>query len=62
MLSLADLTSDLSVYDLFGMLGAGGLVVFPAEAKAKAKAEAEAEKLEPRRWLDALAKHNVTIW
>ena len=49
---LSSLCFDLSVYDLFGTLLAGGTLVLPAAA----------EVLEPVAWLRALLEHGVTLW
>lgn len=43
---------DLSVYDLFGVLGTGGtLVLLPEEEKRNAD-----------YWLEQVKKYNITIW
>ncbi|WP_290918571.1 non-ribosomal peptide synthetase/type I polyketide synthase [Halodesulfovibrio sp.] len=52
VLGLANLTFDLSVFDIFGILDAGGTLVFP---------EPEREK-DPVRWLEMLEEHRVSIW
>lgn len=52
VLGLANLTFDLSVFDIFGILDAGGTLVFP---------EPEREK-DPVRWLALLEEHGVSIW
>lgn len=52
VLAVSSLSFDLSVYDIFGILSAGGAVVFP---------EAEREH-DPRHWLELLQAHQVTIW
>ena len=52
VLCLADLTFDLSVWDIFGVLGAGGTLVMPDDRY----------KLEAAHWLDALEQHQVTVW
>lgn len=52
VLGLANLTFDLSVFDIFGILDAGGTLVFP---------EPEREK-DPVRWLDLLEEHGVSVW
>jgi amino acid adenylation domain-containing protein len=51
-LALSALTFDLSVYDVFGLLGAGGAIVIPDAAKRR----------EPAEWLRLLRTHAVTIW
>ena len=43
---------DLSVYDVFGLLGAGGVVVGIAED----------ERRDARRWAELVRTHGVTVW
>ena len=50
--ALSELSFDLSVYDIYGMLSAGGGIVFPEQDKTK----------EPKHWLALLREHKVTIW
>lgn len=52
VLALSSLSFDLSVYDIFGMLSAGGAIVFP---------EVEREH-DPRHWSDLLREQRVTVW
>jgi amino acid adenylation domain-containing protein len=52
VLSLSSLNFDLSVYDIFGLLAAGGTVVMPAAAGAR----------EPSHWLELLHDEKVTLW
>ncbi|HEY5812704.1 MAG TPA: amino acid adenylation domain-containing protein [Terrimicrobiaceae bacterium] len=52
MLALSSLSFDLSVYDIFGSLGAGAAMVIP-------KAESTRD---PSNWADLLNRHKVTIW
>ena len=52
VLALSALHFDLSVYDIFGLLGVGGAVVLP---------EPEAHR-EPARWLTLVREHRVTVW
>ena len=52
VLALSDLTFDLSVYDLFGTLAAGGAVVLP---------EAWARR-DPSRWGELLEAYGVSVW
>lgn len=49
---LAALDFDLSVYDIFGTLAAGGTLVLPDES----------DRREPARWPVLLAEHGVTVW
>ncbi|HML89684.1 MAG TPA: amino acid adenylation domain-containing protein [Methylomusa anaerophila] len=51
-LAISNLNFDLSVYDIFGLHGAGGSIVLPAAADAK----------DPARWLELLAANRVTLW
>ncbi|MFD9098591.1 amino acid adenylation domain-containing protein [Streptomyces collinus] len=52
VLALSALHFDLSVYDVFGLLSAGGALVLPAAS----------EQREPAAWLDLANRHHVTIW
>ena len=52
VLALSSLSFDLSVYDIFGTLAAGGTIVIP-------KASFERE---PTHWAELIMQHNVTIW
>ncbi|RUP03633.1 MAG: amino acid adenylation domain-containing protein [Mycobacterium sp.] len=52
VLAVSQHTFDLSVYNIFGLLGAGGMIVF-AEGGARN---------DPQAWADAIAKHDVTVW
>ncbi|MFF4568533.1 amino acid adenylation domain-containing protein [Streptomyces sp. NPDC001410] len=52
VLALSALNFDLSVYDVFGMLAAGGAVVLPA---------ADAQR-EPAHWAQLVDDHQVTVW
>ncbi|WP_369237444.1 amino acid adenylation domain-containing protein [Streptomyces sp. R21] len=52
VLALSALHFDLSVYDVFGLLAAGGAVVLP---------DASAQR-EPAAWLELVNRHRVTIW
>ena len=52
VLALSNLNFDLSVYDVFGILAAGGTIVMP---------DAEAAR-DPAHWLDLIARHQVTLW
>jgi amino acid adenylation domain-containing protein len=51
-LALSALNFDLSVYDVFGMLAAGGALVIPDPALIKDTAH----------WADLMAEHRVTVW
>lgn len=52
VLALSAITFDLSVYDIFGVLGAGGALVIPGPGKSR----------EPSEWTRLLKDHAVTIW
>jgi amino acid adenylation domain-containing protein len=52
VLGLSSLGFDLSVYDLFGVLGAGGTLVLPSAGR----------ELDPAHWREVAAHHGVTIW
>jgi amino acid adenylation domain-containing protein len=52
MLGLSALNFDLSVYDIFGMLSAGGALVLPEPAAHR----------EPSRWATLVTEHGVTMW
>ncbi|MEN6472957.1 MAG: amino acid adenylation domain-containing protein [Syntrophaceae bacterium] len=51
-LALSNLNFDLSVYDVFGLLAAGGAVVIP---------DAQ-DRQDPAHWSDLLLRHSVTLW
>ena len=50
--ALSSLSFDLSVYDVFGALAAGGTIVIPAADDA----------FDPAHWAAMIARHGVTIW
>ncbi|MGW1167806.1 amino acid adenylation domain-containing protein [Streptomyces sp. NPDC002550] len=52
VLGLSALNFDLSVYDIFGPLSAGGAVVLPGPEDAR----------EPAGWLSLMAEGRVTVW
>ena len=52
VLSLAALSFDLSVHDIFGVMATGGTLVMPDHE----------HKGDPAHWLDLLETHQVTIW
>jgi pyochelin synthetase len=52
VLALTALHHDMSVYDIFGTLAAGGTIVMPDAASRK----------DPAHWSELMLKHNVTIW
>ena len=51
-LALSSLSFDLSVYDIFGMLAAGGSLVLPDHH----------HHLEPAHWLELVDTAGVTVW
>lgn len=52
VLALSSLSFDLSVYDVFGMLAAGGAIVIP---------DADGT-LDPAHWASLILREKVTIW
>lgn len=52
VLALAQLGFDLAVYDLFGLLGAGGAVIYPRAERAT----------DPSHWADCISAQRVTLW
>ncbi|MGH8793948.1 MAG: amino acid adenylation domain-containing protein [Stackebrandtia sp.] len=52
VLALSELSFDLSVYDLFGTLAAGGTIVFPAQEETK----------NPAHWARLVERHGVSVW
>ncbi|HBL29035.1 MAG TPA: hypothetical protein DD490_19545, partial [Acidobacteria bacterium] len=52
VLAVSDLTFDLSVYDIFGLLAAGGRVVLP---------DAELSR-DPGHWTELIHRFHVTLW
>lgn len=52
VLALSSLSFDLSVYDIFGILSAGGTVVVPSSRSVR----------NPQAILDYMLEHGITIW
>ncbi len=52
VLALSALSFDLSVYDIFGLLAAGGTIVIPEPTASR----------EPVRWAELLERHQITLW
>jgi amino acid adenylation domain-containing protein len=52
VLAVSDLSFDLSVYDIFGLLFVGGTIVFPQQLKIK----------DQTYWLELVNKYKVTLW
>lgn len=52
ILAISSLSFDLSVYDIFGTLAAGGTIVIPESSREP----------NPAHWEKAIAENHVTIW
>ncbi|OLT24951.1 hypothetical protein BJF79_44570 [Actinomadura sp. CNU-125] len=52
VLGLSAFSFDLSVHDVFGVMGAGAALVLPAPDRQR----------DPGHWLDLLERHRVTVW
>ncbi len=52
VLGLSALNFDLSVYDIFGLLAAGGTMVLPAAE----------QRIDPAHWVELMQRHRVTVW
>jgi len=52
VLSLSQLSFDLSVFDVFGLLSCGGKIVLPTKD----------EQFEPMLWKKLISKENISIW
>ena len=52
ILAVSSLSFDLSVYDLFGILGSGGTAILPPTTIVP----------EPAQWLELIDREKVTIW
>lgn len=52
VLALSALSFDLSVFDIYGVLGAGGCLVLPDPARQR----------DPQHWLEQAGRHGVTVW
>ena len=52
LLALSNLNFDLSVYDIFGILAAGGTIVLPTENRVK----------DPAHWVELLLSESITLW
>ncbi len=52
VLGLSSLSFDLSVWDIFGLLGAGGAVVLPEPGSER----------DPGHWAMLMERHRVTLW
>ena len=52
VLGLSALNFDLSVYDIFGVLAAGGALVLPSAEL----------RTDPAHWLELMVRYEVTLW
>jgi amino acid adenylation domain-containing protein len=52
VLAVSSLSFDLSVYDIFGVLGCGGTIVLPDAAAGP----------DPAHWVEQMTRHGVTLW
>ncbi|MEV8018134.1 amino acid adenylation domain-containing protein [Streptomyces sp. NPDC086554] len=52
VLGLSSLSFDLSVWDIFGMLAAGGALVLPPSDAGR----------DPESWLQLMRQHRVSVW
>jgi amino acid adenylation domain-containing protein/non-ribosomal peptide synthase protein (TIGR01720 family) len=52
VLALSSLSFDLSVFDIFGVLAAGGAIVMPEREEVR----------DPARWAELVREHGVTVW
>ncbi|MWA16229.1 non-ribosomal peptide synthetase [Streptomyces sp. BA2] len=52
VLALSALSFDLSVFDIYGVPGAGGSLVLPDPTRQR----------DPQHWLEQAGRHGVTVW
>jgi amino acid adenylation domain-containing protein len=52
LLAVSSMSFDMCAYDVFGMLMAGGTVVFPDTSTV----------VNPGHWAETIRNHNITIW
>ncbi|TKC96364.1 non-ribosomal peptide synthetase [Polyangium fumosum] len=52
VLAVSSLSFDLSVYDIFGLLAAGGTIVLPDQER----------RLDPEHWAELVVREGVTLW
>ena len=50
--AISEMTFDLSVYDVFGILSAGGTIVLPEHGISR----------DPDAWIRLMKKHKATVW
>lgn len=52
VLALSQLGFDLSVYDIFGLLGLGGTLIYPHPDRQR----------DPSHWLELMQSNQITVW
>ncbi|ORI16272.1 non-ribosomal peptide synthetase [Rhodococcus sp. 1168] len=52
VLGLSAFSFDLSVFDIFSVLGAGGALVLPDSTRLR----------DPGHWMDVMSRHRITLW
>ncbi|WP_158581589.1 non-ribosomal peptide synthetase [Actinomadura spongiicola] len=52
VLGVSSLSFDLSVFDIFGVLGVGGVLVLPDPTR----------RADPAHWTDLVDEHGITLW
>lgn len=52
VLALSQLGFDLSVYDIFGILGLGGTIIYPQPDRQR----------DPSHWLELMQNQKITVW
>ena len=52
VLALSSLSFDLSVYDIFGTLAAGGTIIIPSASATR----------DPAHWAEVMVQEQVTVW
>ncbi|MFD3156848.1 amino acid adenylation domain-containing protein [Haloimpatiens sp. FM7330] len=52
ILGVSRLCFDLSVYDIFGILSAGGTLIYPSNDRS----------IDPSHWYQLIDKYNITMW
>ncbi|OOM14394.1 tyrocidine synthase 3 [Clostridium saccharobutylicum] len=52
VLSLTNFAHDMSMFDIFGMIMAGGKIILPHEKSIK----------DPMHWIELIKKYDITIW
>jgi amino acid adenylation domain-containing protein len=52
LLAVSSLSFDMTAYDVFGTLAAGGAIVLPRTG----------DMLDPARWAELMRRHRVTVW